>query len=162
MDYTDLKKTVETENNLNRQKFLNAYEQQEEYLITTLTSHILTQIKGAVRNYYKYPMLKDDYIRRHVIKKPTLFRRYYVYESNSSDAIFKQSDDWSGPFDRLYSTTNYWDVDIPCVHIPASKFRIFFNLLKQQLEGNDVQIALIPNGYGGWYNIHITANLGQL
>ena len=69
MDYTDLKRTVETENNLNRQKFLNAYEQQEEYLITTLTSHILTQIKGAVRNYYKYPMLKDDYIRRHVIKK---------------------------------------------------------------------------------------------
>ena len=162
MDYRYLKKEIETEKNLNEKRFFEAYEQQEKDLVATLSNHIILQVKDTVRNYYKNPILKENYIRKRIIMRPSLFRRDYLFESDSKDVICKQPDDWGGPYDNLYSTINYWDVDMPCVNVPVSKIDIFWNLLNQELFDNSIRVVFIPDEHGSWYNIHINANLGKL
>lgn len=160
MDYSYLKIEIENEKKLNYKKLVDAYEQQERQLINILSEHIKGQVEEAVKNCYKFPSEKERQIRLGRIKKPTLFRRYYVYEDESEDVIIVHSNDWSGPFENLYSKIYDWDVYVPCVNIPENKLNRFWNLLNQQLLKYSIRTELKQKER--WYSIIIIADIGKL
>lgn len=155
MDYSYLKKEIENENTLNQNKFMEVYELQESRLVGIVTDRIKEQITNAIKNYYRGSV-------NNLIRRPTLFKRYFEYRSTSKDVIVTCPDDWGGPYGNLYIITDYWDSKKPCVHIPKSKLYKFLNLINEKLKHDDIKVKLIYDEHAGWYNIDIIANVGNL
>lgn len=162
MDYSYIKREVENERKLNYKEFVDAYEREEKELVQLLSNNIVEQVEKSIKDYYTSSVLKDSLLGRGIIKPPTVFRRYYIYEDNSKDVIFKCNDDAKVSFDDLYGTINYWDSVIPCVRIPENKFSRFWNLLNQAVSYKSMRVELKKDKYGGWYNINIIADIGKL
>lgn len=83
-----------------------------------------------------------------------------MYEDESEDVIRVHSNDWSGPFENLYSKIYDWDVYVPCVNIPENKLNRFWNLLNQQLLKYSIRTELKQKER--WYSIIIIADIGKL
>ena len=160
MDYRYLKEEVENEKNLIRKNFEEEYENQEKELVERICKKIINQVKGAVKTYYSSSEEVKNRMCMHVIKKPTLFRRNWLYEANAQDVIHKIKESSSNI--HVYSCINYYDCEIPCVNVPEKNFARFYSLLNQSLKNEDMRVELEFDESNKWYNIKVTADLGRL
>ena len=160
MEYRYLKEEVENEKNLIRKNFEEEYENQEKELVERICKKIVNQVKGAVKTYYSASGEVKNRMCMNPIKKPTLFRRNWLYEANAEDVIHKIVE--PRPNMHVYSSINYYDCEIPCINVPEKDFARFYSLLNQSLKNDDMRVELEFNESNKWYNIKVTADLGRL
>lgn len=158
MDYRYLKEEVENEKNLNRKNFEEEYKNQEKELVEHICKKIIDQVKGAIKTYYSASEEVKNHMCMHVLKKPTLFRKNWIYEAEVKDIIiYKITEPTS--YTHVYGYTEY---ETPCVCIPENKFARFYNLLNQRFKSEDMRVEFEFNESNKWYNIKVTADLGRL
>lgn len=160
MDYSYIKRDVENEKNLGYKHFLEEYERKENEIIEYICDRIVEQVKDAVKQYYNASEEEKRRICMRTIKKPTLFRHNWLYESSARDVIYKVYEPERDI--QILGHTNYYDCDVPYVKIPADKFDHFYYLLNQRLRRNDIMIDTKWEESWQWHEILITADIGKL
>lgn len=161
MDYRYLKEEIENEKNLKRKKFEEEYQNQEAELVEIICKQIIDQIKGAVKSYYYNSLEGTQPMYMHSIKKPTLFRRNWLYEEKLRNIIFRVVKTGSSNT-QVYGSINFYDSDIACAWIPEKKFEKFNILLNQRLKREKIRIQFLDSDFYGGYELKITADLGKL
>lgn len=170
MDYSYLKKEVENQQEKAKREFYETYEREKSKIVDYIYAAVVKQVEEAVKAYYNYPQAIMLYL-----KKPSIFRNYWVYSDTLSQIAIDGVDDSGIKNINGYGTINsnlntfifrnhdYYDVLTETAHVPVSRLSEFYGLLNNKLKEKDIRIELITNKEGKRTgSVRIIANLGKL
>lgn len=161
MDYSYIKNDVTNERNINRKRFEKEYQNQENELVLNICDRIINQVEETVKLYYSASYEVINRVCMRVMKKPTLFRRNWIYEAYAENIVVRSVSDYTSDT-HVRGYVSGYDCKTPCIFVPNNKLVEFCELLNQRLQSNDMSIKLEYNDQDKWYNIKILANLGKL